>query len=237
MYWKAIGPKRMKFYSLESFSGEYFYKSPAESMQYNTLHVKYIDKFMNNLLIILPITLLSYAICFTAPVYAMFFQHIRCTPAGIHLPYLEKDSNLEFTLNMILQTIMTYFLLFGDLAIEIASCMINHAIILVPELIQFNLHEFQVELRANGINTKSIAQLRNGFLQIQDFNRFESCFFLGLLSVDRQFSMVFYFFTFFRYVLDLIDIYRDKLSICPIIWSFSIVLSIFSEFVVNFFFF
>lgn len=155
------------------FSGEYFYKSHADSIQYKTLHVKHIDKLVRNLLIVLPMILLSHGICIAAPLYSILFQHMRITPAGIHLPYFEKDSDCEYTLNMILQAIMAFYLVVGDLAIEMASCAINNAIVLMPDLIQYSLNEFQMELKTNeSAHAKSVAQLRNVFLQIQDFNRF-----------------------------------------------------------------
>ena len=174
MYLKAIGPERFKFYTLESFSGEYFYKIHTESEQYNALQSKHIDRLFKNMRIILPIMLLAHGIGTAAPLYAIFIQHIRTTPAGIHLPCLEKDSNLEFTLNMISQAIMAFYLLFGDLAIEMASCMINNAIVAMPDLIRFNLREFQKDLKIDGVDKKALARLDNVFLQILDFNRFES---------------------------------------------------------------
>lgn len=234
MYVKAIGPQQLKLYTLEMFAGEYFYKSHSESMQYKTLHVKHIDKLFKNLLIVLPMILLSHGICVAAPLYAILFQHIRTTPAGIHLPYFEKDSNLEYTLNMILQTIMAFYLITGDLAIEMASCAINNSIVLIPDLIQYNLNEFQAELKTNGIHIKSIAQLRNVFLQIQDFNWFVKPQTLFVLLIYfNGFEFGFFFCLFCSYILEVIDIFYDKLSICPIIWSFSIILSIFAEIVVK----
>lgn len=172
MYFKAIGRNQLKLHKLDMFAGEYFYNSYTESMAYKTLHVKHIDKLIKNILIILPMVLLSHGICIAAPLYAILFQHIRATPAGIHLPFLEKDSNYEYTLNMTVQIIMSFYLLTGDLAIEMLSCTINNAIVLIPDLIQYNLNEFQMEFSINGIHIKSIAQLRNVFDQINDFNRF-----------------------------------------------------------------
>lgn len=154
------------------FSGDYFYKSHADSIQYKTLHVKHIDKLVKNLVIVLPMVLLSHGICIAAPLYTILIQNDRVTPAGLHLPYFEKDSNCEYSLNMILQCIMAFYLVVGDLAIEMASCAINNAIVLMPDLIQYNLNEFQMELSTNGIRAKSVARLHNVFLQVQDFNRF-----------------------------------------------------------------
>lgn len=209
------------------FSGEFFYKSHAESIQYKALHVKHINKLVANLLIVLPMILLSHGICIAAPLYTILFQHIRVTPAGIHLPYLEKDSNSEYTLNMILQGIMAFYLVVGDLAIEMASCTINNAIVLMPDLIQYHLNELQAELKSNrSVHARSVLQLHNVFLQIQDFNRFVK---------HQAYKLFIWIYPLFlcRYILGVIDIFHDKLTICPIIWSFSIILSLYAEIAVS----
>lgn len=173
MYWKAVGPERSKLYAIEDFCVEYFYKCDTKSTVYNALRAKHIDKLLKHMLIILPLMMISHVIVIGAPIHALLFQHIRTTPVGLHLPILEKDSDLEFTLNMILQAIMTFYALVGSVAIEIASCMINNTIKLVPHLIRFNLHQFRDELKTSGMSIVAIAQLRNIFIQTQDYNRFD----------------------------------------------------------------
>lgn len=171
MYYEAVGPHRFKFHMLGGFCGYYFYRSGTQSAQYKILRVKYIDKFLWNILIVLPLVGIGHVIVFTAPIYAIFFQHTRVTPLAIHLPFFKKDSDTEYTVNIILQIIMAFYAITGALAIEIASCMLNHAITVIPQLIKYNLSEFREEFDTIGINLKSISLLRNGFVQIQDFNR------------------------------------------------------------------
>lgn len=171
MYFEAVGPHRFKFHTLGGFCGFYFYRTEAQSTQYKMLRVKYIHKFLLNLVIVLLLIFSGHFIMFTAPIYAIVFQHIRITPLAFHLPFFEKNSNLEYTLSMLLQAIMAFNGIIGALAIEIASCMINHAVTITPELIQYNIDGFHEEFQANGINLKSISLLRNCFVQIQDFNR------------------------------------------------------------------
>lgn len=171
MYYEAVGPHRFKFHMLGGFCGYYFYRTETQSAQYKILRVRHIDKFLLNILIVLPLVGIGHVIIFTAPIYAIIFQHIRVTPLALHLPFFKKDSDTEYTVNIILQIIMAFYAITGALAIEIASCMLNHAITVTPKLINYNLGEFRDEFNANGINLKSIALLRNCFIQIQDFNR------------------------------------------------------------------
>lgn len=171
MYWQSVGPNRFKLHTVGEFCGTYCYKSDTESQQYHILRSYHIQRLIKNLLIILPLMLMSHATLAIEPIYAYFFRNIRVTPLALHLPVFAKDSDLEFIVNMVLQTVLTCYALTGALAIEIASCLINHTITIVPDLIQYNLNEFRDECYANGIDSKAISLLRNTFLQIQDYKR------------------------------------------------------------------
>lgn len=173
MYWKLIGPHRYKLRRLTSFCGTYFYNGDTESTQYKALRIKHIEKMLRSMLTNLPLMFAAHAIVAVAPAYEFIYQHIRATPLAIHLPLLEKDSDLEFILNMILQLIMATFATIGSLAIETITCMINHTITVVPDLIALNLHEFQNEWNANGMCIESLTRLRNTFVQMQDYDRFD----------------------------------------------------------------
>lgn len=118
MYWKSVGPICLKYHSLATFCGNYFYKNDEEPAQYDLLRVKYINKLVKMILIVLPLMLISYMIVGVAPVYAFAIQHIRVTPLAIHLPFLEKDSTLEFYLNLALQNILIIYGLTGCLCIQ-----------------------------------------------------------------------------------------------------------------------
>lgn len=72
--------------------------------------------------------------------------------------------------------IMAFYSLSGSLATEVEACTIIHAVMLVPDLIRFNLVQFQKELSASGCGWKSFAHLRNTFVQLQDYDRFEILF-------------------------------------------------------------
>lgn len=172
MYWESVGPRRFKLHTLGGFCGTYFYKSNTASQQYNALRCDHIERLLKNVLIILPLIFLSHATIAIEPLYAFVYQHDHVTPMALHLPFFEADSDREFIVNVMLQTILTCYAMTGALSIEIASCMINHAITVVPDLIQYNLNEFQNELNTNGITMRTISLLRNTFLQIQDYNRY-----------------------------------------------------------------
>lgn len=172
MYWESVGPRRFKLHTLGCFSSTYFYRSTNNATNYQILLNKHIHLFIRSLWISLPVIHLAHAIIFFIPLGIFLLQHIPITPLALHLPFFEKDSETEFIVNMIVQTVLVTYAYVGSMAIEISSCFINHAITVIPDLIQYNLDEFHAEFAfASQMNVKSILLLRNSFQQIQDFNR------------------------------------------------------------------
>lgn len=173
LFWQAVGPQRFKFNSIILFCGTHFYKTDTESMQYKLLRTKHIEKLLKIVIFALFLMLFCYGIAFATPIFEGIFQHSRVTPLALNLPFLEKDSLTEYLINMMIQLTMAFYSLCKSIAFEVGSCTVNNAIMIVPELIRFNLLEFQDELNTNGITPKLLAQLRNTLIQLQDFNRFD----------------------------------------------------------------
>lgn len=230
MYWQGIGPQRFKFHSIIHFCGDYFYKTHIESIVYKDLHAQHIKKLINFTLVMLFLMLMAYAIFFIIPIYLSYYQHVHVTPVATNLPFFEKDSLTEYIVNMIVQLILSFVSMCGSYAILIASCAIIHAIMIVPDSVQFSLLEFQDEWEVNGITSTLLAQLRNSFVQLQDFQRY------GTNKIDifgcaiNTFNIRLHILG--RYLLDVIDVFGNKLFICPFAWAFSMSLSIFAALVI-----
>lgn len=171
MYWESIGSRRFKYHAIINFCGKYFYKTNTKSLRYRILRAKYIEKLLKIVICVMVLMLLGYGILLVGPIYESIYHNIRTTPLATNLPFFEKNSDQEFSINIILQVILIFYSTCGNLTIQMAACMVNHAIMIVPELIRFNLLEFQHELNAKGMYAKSISQLRNTFIQLQDYNR------------------------------------------------------------------
>lgn len=181
VYCELIGSNRFKVNAIINFCGKYFYKTETTSMRYKHLRTEYIRKLLIHVFFVLLLMMLSYLMVFAFPIYESIFEHIRVTPVGVNLPFLEKNSNTEFTINLTVQIIMACYSAIAGFSMEIASCTINHVIVLVPKLIRLNLLEFQDEFEKNGMNVKSRAQLRNAYIQLQDYDRFERFLLLFLI--------------------------------------------------------
>lgn len=170
MYCKAVGPERIKFHDVGTFAGKYVYKNMGPS-KYQSICSKHADKLLKNVIFILALVWISHILCVAGTFYAFFFQNQRITLLATNLPFFEKDSDLEFTVNMIIQSTQAVYSLAGNCAIELATCAINNTILMIPDLIRFNLMEFDEQFSRNRMNVESIARFRNVFMQIQDFNK------------------------------------------------------------------
>lgn len=177
MYWAAVGPKRFKFNSITHFCGNYFYKTNTDSMRYKQLRAEHIINLLKITLVMFSLMMIAYAIFFMIPIYLSYRQHIHVTPFATNLPFFEKDSVTEYIVNMIVQLVLCFVAMCGSYSIVIASCAIIHAIIIVPDLFRFNLLEFQDEWEVNGVTSTLMAQLRNSWIQLQDYQRYDTYFF------------------------------------------------------------
>lgn len=232
MYWKAVGPHRFKFRYLGGFGGTYIYSNHHNSIFYKILCVKHIHKLCKNMCTVLTLMLMAHAIITVGPIYSFFFQHILITPMATNLPFFEKDSELEFVVNILIQAIMSIYLIAGTIVIEIGTCFINNVITATPDVIRFHLMEFEHEFKNYGMCIKSIARLRNVFIQVQDFDRLVINLSIVVVGVDTLCISLCFSLHMSRYIKDVIDVYYARLFVGPFVYSFSISLSIIAQLIV-----
>lgn len=172
-YWTVIGPSRFKFNSLVNFGGNYIYQNENQSMKFRQICAKHAKKLTKSVMTGLPLMFLTHVMILVVAAYAHYWQNISITPLAINLPFFDpKDSNCELVVNMIFQLTMGIHAIIGCLGLEIGECLFNNTIIAIPDVIQLNLSQFNDEYEANGMNLKSILQLRNTFCQIQDYQQY-----------------------------------------------------------------
>lgn len=225
MYWQVVGPSRFGANNLLNFGRRYIYKSES-SPDHQILCKKHIEKLTMNIVItIIPIVIFG-VVVFSGTMYAYYYQHVYITPFATNLPLLEKDTDKEFIINMLLQTAVGLVALIGCSGLFAAICMINDTIVSAPDFIALNLSKFYSEFSANGICIDSIGSLRNAFLEIHDYYEYDqSNFHFDLHKTNEM--------LFNRYMLELIDVSYAVFLIAPTVLSFSVSLSIFAQIVVS----
>lgn len=173
MYWNAVGPHRYGLNNLANFGGRFIYMDNKHPTAYNNVCERYIKILLRNVSVIVALMILSHAMLIFGPLYAYYFQSIRLTPIATNLPYFEKDSDIEFGINLSIQAVMALLALAGSMSIEVVACLILNVVTIIPDLIQVNLIELADDVFTNGLNLNTIARLRNVLIQIQDFDGYK----------------------------------------------------------------
>lgn len=130
-----------------------------------------IEHLTKNVITIVSLFITSITVFSAGPFYVYFFQNVRATPAATILPFLDQDSDVGFTLNLIQQPVVALYGVTGYISMEIGFCLINNVIITMPKLIRVDLDELTNELQLNDMNWKSTIQLRQILVKMQDFDR------------------------------------------------------------------
>lgn len=173
MYWESVGPNRFKMNNIISFSGKYIYTDDITSEKRMAINTKNVDDLLRKIIIIFTSIFFSYQTILIGPIYAYLHDGLRINALGTHLPFFELNSDADFNANMSIDVLIGVFTMVGSYVIELVSAIVNNTISAMPDIIHVGLDEFFDEFKQNGVHLKSIAQLRNVHLQIQDFNEYE----------------------------------------------------------------
>lgn len=170
MYWTAIGPHRFKLNNIITFSGKYIYTDENTPVARNIVNGKHVDHLLKTFSIICTAILMSYHAIIISPIYAYIHDGLRINALGTHLPFFELDSDADFNVNMLIDAAIGVCTMLGGYALELAAAIVNNTISAMPDLINLSLAGFFDAYKSNGIHCNSVAQFRNVFVQIQDFN-------------------------------------------------------------------
>lgn len=181
MYWKAVGPHRFKLHNIITFSGKYIYTDENTSIARNIVNGKHVDHLLKTFSIICAAILMSYQTIIISPVYAYIHDGLRINALGTHLPFFELNSDADFNVNMMIDAAIGVYTMLGGYMMELVAAIVNNTISTMPDLINLSLAGFFDAYKSNGIDSSSVVQFRNVFVQIQDFtelinsNNFFTC--------------------------------------------------------------
>lgn len=103
-------------------------------------------------------------------VYVYITKTVLSTPLGFEIPFFEKDSNIAFGMNICVQALCAFGGILGFVCVELCQSMFNNNVNLLVDVITFGISELSNRLNFEA-NVTIKAQLRNIFIQIQDFER------------------------------------------------------------------
>lgn len=141
-----------------------------KSTEYNRICKNNIRKLAQHFVIIVFLVIFGHLLIVFGPIYAYIFENIRSTPMATHLPFLKKDSDIEFMMNLLVQSVIAMFALFGNISIELLTLLISNAITIIPNMIHLNLNDLVKEITSS--NLKTMSRWHNVLIQVQDFDRY-----------------------------------------------------------------
>lgn len=221
-----VGPRRFKLNNIITFSGKYIYTDGNTPVARNVVNGKHVDRLLKTFSIICTAILMSYHAIIIGPVYAYVHDGLRINALGTHLPFFELGSDADFYVNMIIVAAVGVFTMLGGYSLELLTAIVNNTIAAMPDLINLGLAGFFEEYKANGINSNSVAQFRNVFVQIQDFNE--------LKDTQNSSGKHAEFQSLCRYMRETTEVFYSKLFVGPFIFSISISLAIFAQVVLKY---
>lgn len=171
IYWTAIGSQRFKLNSLVNFSGKFIYIDDNASTKYNKICEKSVMNLLKNVVIVVTLVIFAHLLALVGPIHAYIFNDIRVTPTATHLPFLEKDSNTGFMLNLAQQSVIAFYSMSANITVEIMTCLIANTISTIPKLIRLNLKELADEAQKKYSRLSIHIRLRNVLIQVQDYDR------------------------------------------------------------------
>lgn len=151
--------------------GQLIYQNEKKSIKYKIICIKHIDKLFKSIVVDVPIMFAAQSIVFNEPLYVQNTDNSPNTPFAVNLPFFIKDSRSEYAVNMIIQSIWGVYAVIGLSSVEIGECLMYNTIAAIPDVFRYSLLEFQDEFKVNGVTLRSVARLRNTFIQIQDYKR------------------------------------------------------------------
>lgn len=140
-----------------NYGGKNIYNNNNDINKHNKICSQNMDKSLKHFIAVASIVCLACGIALLGPVYSFVVNGNRSTLLSLRLPIVEKDSDLEFLLLLIMQPLVGFYGFFGNIGIEAGYNLNINVIRITTELIQLNIRKMTGDLEARRL-TKSQMQ-------------------------------------------------------------------------------
>lgn len=165
---KPINSRRFKVNNILTFGHKYIY-SDDERSKYNMMYDGMIKDLLRNVLIVASMTIFTYVLLGTIPFYLIIFDNVRVPVLGLEILFCELDSDIGYAMNLMVQSILGIISFLALMILGFSVGFACHNIFAIPEVIQFELQEFENEFHLNGDCLIAKMRLRNALMKVQDF--------------------------------------------------------------------
>lgn len=169
---QTLGPAKYKINSLLNFGGRFIYMDNDQTPKLRLVRAQMINRLIRHIVIVILMILSAFGMVVSIVFYLILFDGAKVTLLGTELPFLDKDSEFGFWINLSVQCLTGGVAVIACLAIEIGAALIVNALLAIPHLIHVDLEELESELNLDGFTLTAKARLRNVFRKIQDYEKY-----------------------------------------------------------------
>lgn len=156
VYYEVISEVRFTTNKMVNYGKKYIHNDNSDENDYNEICSRNMDATLKRFIIIVSIVCLSFVIALIGPLYAYTIHGTRKTLLSVRLPFVEKDSDLEYMLNIILQTWSGIAGFCGNVGIECGYNIIISSIKVTTQLIEMDIKSLSNNLEAETLTKTQI---------------------------------------------------------------------------------
>lgn len=156
------------------FGGRYYLiPHRHENKNYFEICSNQVDTSAKNFVRRFMIMCVAFSIGYIKVNYTTVFMGIRKTAVDVKIPFIEKNSNEEFTLNYIAQTGIHIWGFFGFLCMEMAMEIVVLPVAITPKLINFEFRKLDEQMEERQlIRLEVCVRIRNIVQQAMDIDMY-----------------------------------------------------------------
>lgn len=170
IYWKVVSPAKTRFQSILFFGGHHIYTTSKTTERDKILDKRTVELLLNIIKITLAITVASISFI-VYPIYEHFYRKKHTTILSFELPFTVPESDTGYSLNLINQLLVCYVGFFGNIGIEMLTCIINNNLYAAIDVVQNTIEDMDLILAKGKFNLETSLIFRNVLIRIQDLDR------------------------------------------------------------------
>lgn len=125
---------RFQLQAVFDFPGRYIYHDNHDKTEYNRICSLEMDETMRRFLFKMFTMIASVLISLIWPTYAYIAHGIRTTSTSLRIPFTAPNSDAEFIVNVILQTVILGHGAVAYYTIEVTTTVVENAVTVLPRL-------------------------------------------------------------------------------------------------------
>lgn len=126
--------KRFKLQAVIDFAGRYIYHNNHENTEYNRICSTAMDSTIREFAIKMGIIYISMVGAFIGPTHAYIVYGIKTSWTSERIPFTAPNSDEEFMINILLQTIIFVHAIWAYFALEVACTLFANVVNVAPRL-------------------------------------------------------------------------------------------------------